>query len=294
MFSLFFYYFCEIIDKLFKHYHTMKKLALFLLAAALVALPSCKNQNKQAAEQPKQELSQQDKYLVEELQANLESLAESAKQLKPMPAAKIVDGSVKLSTQEKLVKPDYLLDPACANDLVTLSQKYRAIGMLYSDRTIAELYEMSITDYKAALSKLVTEVNDPAFQSVDLTKFKNKELPFDQMVSTVYDKEVEAGRLPYFWDLTAAAFVEQLYFATRNIDKFLTMFDDETASNITYNFILVHENVSRLVKYYPEMASLNEILEPLYVINAINKKQLRDQLFELKGSIETVRASLLK
>lgn len=271
----------------------MKKLALFLLATALVALPSCKNQNKQAAEQPEQQLSQQDKYLAEELKANLAALAESAKQLKPMRSAAIVDGTLKLSDQEKLVKPDFLLDPACVNDLVTLSQKYRAIGMLQIDKTIAKLYDMPTADFDAAIAKLLTEMNDTAFQD-GFAKFDNKECTFEQFISDVYDKEVAADRLPYFWEAVVAPMVEQLYAATRNVDKFMVMFDDETASNITYNFILVHENVSRLVKYYPEMASLNEVLEPLYVINAINKDQLRDQLLELKGSIETVRENFLK
>ena len=41
------------------------------------------------------------------------------------------------------------------------------------------------------------------------------------------------------------------------------------------------------------MESLNTILDPLYVINAINVEQLKAQLIELKGEIEVIRTALL-
>ena len=71
------------------------------------------------------------------------------------------------------------------------------------------------------------------------------------------------------------------------------MFDDESASEVTYNFVCVHEGIRSLIEFYPEMESLNTILDPLYVINAINVEQLKAQLIELKGEIEVIRTALL-
>ena len=84
-----------------------------------------------------------------------------------------------------------------------------------------------------------------------------------------------------------------MFILTRNIDKFMPMFTDETASEITYNFVCVHDGLTKTVNATPEMASLNEILEPLYVINAINVEQLRSQLEELKDEVEVARKALL-
>jgi len=90
-----------------------------------------------------------------------------------------------------------------------------------------------------------------------------------------------------------AGTVEQLYIITQNIDKFITCFDDKTASEISYRFILVHECVMSLIPYHPEMQNIHTILEPLEVINATNVAELRDQLLELKGAIATARGQLL-
>lgn len=272
----------------------MKKLAIILLAVAIVALPSCKNQKNQPApakEEP--QLSAQDKYLPEELKANLESLLESGKKLKNLPFARVrEDGSYTLTDAEKKVKPDYLLNPSVADNAVTLTQQYRAFAMLSSDKLVAELYEMPVDKYEAAISKLMAAIADPGLET--LRKDIDAKKSIEEATDDFYETEVMSGRISYFWQGLSAALVEQLYFGTRNIDKFMTIFTDETAADVTYNFVLVHENLTRLLKYYPEMKSLNEVLEPLYVINAINKSQLRDQLFELKGEIEAIRAILLQ
>lgn len=273
----------------------MKKLTVVILALALLMVPSCKNQNnkKPQKEAEKRELSEKEQLLTEELKANLQNLAQSAKQLRNIAfIQKKDDGSFTLTEKDKLVKPDYLVDPAAVDDLVTLSQKYRCWTMLGVDKMVCELYEMPTTDYEAAIAKLIADINDPAIDS-----FAGIDWNVDETVKAELDKFVEAeysaGRAPFMWDAVAASLVEQLYVITRNIDLFMPMFDDQSAADFTYNFVTVHERILDLMEFYPEMENLNEALFPLYVINAVTAEQFKEQLISLKDEIEIVREYLL-
>lgn len=273
----------------------MKKFAVIALALAMVAIPSCKNQNKKAAESSaKKEISQKEQYATEDLKINIENLIASAKQMKPVPfASKEEGGKITLTTKEKMVKPDYLLEFSAANDLVTLSQKYRAIAMYAVDEMIAKLYEMPTSEYTSTEAKLLLDINDSALKAfADADKSTNEAT--QAAIAALVDAEYDANRANFLWETVAASLVEQIYILTQNIDKFLPMFDDQTASDITFNFICVHEGIMSMMEFYPELESLNSAMLPLYVINAINVEQLKNQLTELKGEIEAVRYILLK
>lgn len=273
----------------------MKKLAIILLAAAFVMLPSCKNQKKAVAEDPvAEEVSQKEKYITGELKLNAEALAESVSKLRPAGfVRKVNDTEYALTDKEKMVKPDYLFKPGNVDNFVTLSQKYRALGVLFVDQAIATYYDIPVTEYNAAISKLLAEINDPVLNDYAKAQ-KGKESQAMSAFGSIYDAEVEANRVNYFWECTVGMLVEQIFICTQNIEKFMPMFDDQSASDVTYNFILVHENLRQLVEFYPELQPLNEVLEPLYVINAISVDQLRSQLTELKGEIGVARAFMLK
>lgn len=273
----------------------MKKATVILLAIAMLAIPSCKNANNKKAENEAAEaaaVSEKEQLVTEELKVNLQNLVESTKQMKSLPFIYSVNGTLKLSDKEKMVKPDYLIDPAATNDLVTLSQKYRAVAMLSIDKVIAKLYDMPTDDMEAALARISVDVNDEALKDFSEKVQANKGA--GDAISEFCDKEIEAGRANFFWESTAAGLVEQVYVLTMNMDKFLPMFDDQAAADVTYNFVCVHDGIMKMIEFYPEMESLNAALLPLYVINAINVEQLKAQLIELKGEIEVVRALLLK
>lgn len=273
----------------------MKKITVIILALALVLAPSCKNQKnkKVVKEVEKTEISEKEKNLTEELKANLKNLAESAKQLKTIAfIQKKSDGSFTLTEDEKLVKPDYLVDPTVVDELVTLSQKYRCWTMLGVDKMVCELYDMPVTEYESAIARLIADLNDPAidsFAGIDWNVDETVKAELDKFV----DAEYSAGRAPFMWDAVAASLVEQMYVITRNIDLFMPLFDDQSAADFTYNFVTVHERILDLMEFYPEMENLNDALLPLYVINAITADQLKSQLMELKGEIEIVREFLL-
>ncbi len=273
----------------------MKRITTLLLAAVIIAMPSCKNNNK-ANQQQDDDYSQatSQELTAEALEVDMANLIESAKKIKAVPFIKSQkDGKLVLSDKEKMVKPDYLTAPEAAAELVTLNQKYRAIGILTSDKSIAELYDMPVTGYSENILKLLTDINDPALTefytlpSLDIES--NKEA-----FSIFVDDEAKAGRLNYFWEGVSAGLVEQVFILTRDIDKFMPMFNDDLASDISFNFVCVHDGLTKTVDATPEMAGLNEILEPLYVINAVTVDQLKAQLTELKDTIAAAREKLLK
>lgn len=275
----------------------MKKLTTILLAAAILAMPSCKNNSNNKTQEQAPDYSQAtvDELTSEALKADMASLLESAKKIKSVPFAKSnKDGKLVLTDKEKMVKPDFLLAPEAAASLVTLNQKYRAVGMLTSDKAIAELYEMNnVSAYGENIFKLLTDINDPAlmeFYTLPTYDIESNKEAFELFV----DDEYAAGRINYFWEGVSAGLVEQVFILTRDVDKFMPMFTDELANDITFNFVCVHDGLTKTVNSTPEMASLNEILEPLYVINAATVDQLRSQLLELKDEIEVARAALLQ
>ena len=273
----------------------MKKVAVLFFALAVLALPSCKNQNKQAeADADNKEVSVKETYVTEELKLNLQKLLEDSKEMKNTAFIKKSEGGAfSLSDEEKMVKPDYLLAANAADNLVTLAQKYRILTMLGVDKTVADLYEMPLDEYDAAISKLVVDVNDPAlkaFTDVDVNDAEAVKTAVNAFVAAEY----EACRANFVWEAVAAGLVEQLYVLTQNINKFMPMFDDQAVTDLTFDFICIHEGIMSLQEFYPEMESLNTVLLPLYVINAISVDQFKSQLLELKDDIAAARAALLQ
>lgn len=278
----------------------MKTYHVILVAAALmVVAPSCKNQNKKAKAQEETaaamdetQVSNAEKLLAEDLAINMEKLLESVKQTKGvLPCVKQGTSNVQLTDKEKMVKPDYLFDPAEIDNLQTLVQKYRVFSILAVDKEIARLYDMPVDGYDAAMAKLSADINDPALKAY-IEKVNAGE-PAEELLNEFMTKSYKEGRANLYWEAVSAMLVETVYVASRNINKFIGIFDDQSASDVTYNFICVHEGINSLIQFHPEMESLNEILGPLYVINAINVQQLKDQLIELKGEIAVVRAVLV-
>lgn len=272
----------------------MKKLSFLLVALSIVLFSACGNNQgkKKSAKEATKTVSVQEQYITADLKIKMDSLVASLEQLGMIPIFEDAQqGKIKLTDKEKKVKPNYLLPISKANDLVTLSQKYRAVMMYRVDMAIASLYDMPTEDYKQTLAKLVVDINNPAFTADLNAKAANGDVK--GFITNIYNEQLENGSINFFWDAATAGIIEQIYVLTKNIDKFIVCFDDQSASEITYRFSLVHDGISSLIPYHPEMKSLEAALHPLFLINAINVKQLRDQLMQIKGEIEVVRNSFL-
>ena len=104
----------------------------------------------------------------------------------------------------------------------------------------------------------------------------------------------ENGRINQFWQIAAAGLIEHLYIANQNSEKFLSVFNDEAASNVSYRIILILDAVDRLSTYDPEIKPIAEALAPLKTLNATTLDELKSQLADAKDNIIAARKALVK
>ena len=265
----------------------MKKLSIFAVAIAAMAFTSCGgNKSAQTAEQTDSVKSFEQEQVEAKIKIELDSLASELGKLKKLPVIQEGENGIQLSDKEKQVKPDYLLDPAVAENATTLAEKYRMLSALSVDKTIAKMYEMPIEDYDVAINKLLADINDPSFKEIEdaSTIFETSQKLYDAMNAN--------GRINYFWQLVATSLVEELYVMTQNTEKFISAFDDESASSITFRIVLLTDAVKRLATYDPDLEPVAAAIEPMTKLNAISVDQLKTQLAEAKEKISEARAEL--
>ena len=265
----------------------MKKLSVFAIAIAVIALAACGGKKSAGAVEEADTLKSFEQQQIEaSIKMHFDSIAsEIGKQLPFISEGK--DG-VQLTKEEKQVKPDYLLPASVADEAATLAEKYRILSALNVDKKIASLYEMPVEDYDKAITKLAADIDDPSFKAVEDAS------TLYETSTTLYDAMDKNGRINYFWQLASAALVEQLYVVNQNSDKFLSVLNDEAASNLTFRIVLILDAVKRLKEYDPEIAPVAAALAPLDVLNATSVDELKAQLAEAKDKIEAARKALVK
>ena len=264
----------------------MKKLSIFAVAIAAMAFTACGG-NKSANNTEEVQKSFDQEQIEAKIKMEFDSLAKEIGNLKHLPIVQKGENGIQLTEEEKQVKPDYLLDPAVAENAVTLAEKYRMVSALSVDQNIAAMYDMPTEEYDKAITKLIADINDPSFKEMEANNIFDK-------AQQLYDAMNENGRINYFWQLSAASFVEELYCMTQNTEKFITAFDDEAAANVTYRTTLLIDAIDRLVEYDPEIAPVAEALKPLADLNAMTVNQLKEQLAQMKEDVTKARAALVK
>ncbi len=197
------------------------------------------------------------------------------------------NGKLSLTNDELKAKPTYLLKAEEVSDLSLLSQKYRAFGIYAIDREIADLYNMDVTDLDAAMQKIAVEIGDPAIGAYSKVESNSD-------IKAFYVAEKEAGRVNLFWETVAAAVVENLYVMSQNSEKFLNVFDDKLATDLSYQINLLHISLDELATYDSNIKELDEMLAPLSQVNATSAAQLKEQVGKIKPQIAAIRAELLK
>lgn len=267
----------------------MKKLAIVAVAFAAVVFASCGGNKEQKNNESNDSIVKtfEQEQIEENIKLQLDSLAAGIGKLKQLPIVE-KDGIITLTEQEKQVKPDFLLDPAIAENATTLSEKYRAIAALQVDKQIALLYEMPVDEYDKAITKLAADISDPAFKALE------DEGDIFEASETLYNGMKANGRINYFWQIVASSLIEQLYITTQNSEKFLASFNDEAAENITFRIILLQDAIERLTVYDPEIEPIAKAIEPLETLNAISVSQLKEQLEQVKEDLAVSRNNLLK
>ena len=267
----------------------MKKLSVLAIAFVAIAFAACggqkNNQNEEAADTLK---SFEQEQIEGSIKMHLDSIAAEISTLKQLPFLQEGQDGLQLTKAEKQVKPDYLLSPSVADEATTLAEKYRILSALNVDRQIAVLYEMPVEDYDKAISKLAADIDDPSFKVLE-TPNTLYETP-----AALYDAMNENGRINYYWQLAAAGLIEQFYVASQNIDKFMSVFNDEAADKVTYRIILILDAADQLTKYDPDFAPVAEALNSLKALNAVTVNEMKAQLEEAKEDIIAARKALVK
>lgn len=259
----------------------MKKLSVLAVAFAAMVFVSCGgNKSSQLTEEPKDSVKSFEQQQIEAyIKMNIDSLAAEMGKLKPLPFLDAnVQNTIKLTKEELLVKPDYLLPETVIEEAVTQADKYRLLGALEVDKKIAELYEMPTDGYDKAIIKLMADINDPSFKSL------KEGTSVAKTTQDLYKAMEENGRINYFWQIAAASLVEQLYVISQNSDKLLVAFDDDTAANTTFRLILVCDALKRLKAYDPEIKPVADAMSTLMWLNATTVNELKSQLEHVRSS----------
>lgn len=268
----------------------MKKFTFAIVAFAAMLFASCGNKTQQATDEVDTTKSFEQQQIEASIKMHLDSLAAQvdSKQFASIEES-AKSGNIKLSDEEKKVKPDYLLDAAIANDLATIGQKYAAVAMFNIDSEVAKLYDMDNSAYTNALGKLTADINDPAFKKMEET-----DGDYNAKHQALY-KEMDAeGRINFYWVLTSAATVENLYIMSQNIDKYLEGYTDEQVANITFRLICIIDALEALSVYDPDVVGISEALEPLKNINSTTVAEFKQQLGESKEALAASRDSFIK
>lgn len=266
----------------------MKTTKLILASVmCLLVVASCGQKNKAKTEEAPVEKSRAELQAEAVVMIHLDSLANLVLSKETGSVMAILErGSVDLPASEKQVKPEYLMDPAVTNNLQTVSQKCRAIGILSVDQTLAEMYDMPVLGYKTAIVKLVADTGIP--------KLADKEGKLNDQIKAIYEDMKEAERVVSFWDMMTAAFIEGIYATTQNTERFIGLLTDEDVESTTWKYTLFSVAMEELASINPEYQPISDALKPLDKLNAINVDMFHKQLIELQGEITAAREALLK
>ena len=266
----------------------MKKLSILAAVFTAVVFTACGNKTAQNAESADSTKSFEQSQIEANIKMQIDSIAVEFSKIDQPPFFKTTKEGIQITEEGKLVKPDYLLAASVAEKAVTLAEKYRVMTALSIDKKVAELYEMPTEDYEKAIGKLAAEINDPSFKVME-----NPGAVFET-TSALYQEMEKNGRINYFWQIAAAALVEQLNVISQTQDQFLTPFTDETASNVTYRIILILDAVNRLAQYDPDIEPVAQALAPLDGLNANTVAEMDKQMTDLKDKIDAARKALIK
>ena len=266
----------------------MKKLSILAAVFAAVVFSACGNKTAQNAESADSMKSFEQSQIEANIKMQIDSIAVEFSKIDQPPFFNTTKEGIQITEEGKLVKPDYLLAASVAEEAVTLAEKYRVMTALSIDKKVAELYEMPTEDYDKAIGKLAAEINDPSFKVME-----NPGAVFET-TSALYQEMEKNGRINYFWQIAAAALVEQLNVISQTQDQFLTPFTDETAANVTYRIILILDAVNRLAQYDPDIEPVAEALAPLDALNATTVAEMSEQMTNMKDKILSARKALIK
>lgn len=201
-----------------------------------------------------------------------------------------------LTEKEKMVTPDYLLDPSVASNMLTRLQKINALAILVTEYPVRIAYGMPVDQSKEAIAKLVVDLNHP----IDLDG-ETTGAPIAERTRQLYENCKERGELNYFWQFAFACQSSLLYLISNNTDKFFSNIDETSYRNFDKHIKTCLEALQVYAQYDAEMASIVAFWEsngPKLSdadYQAVTSKDEAKRVFvERKESLGQLRNSLLQ
>lgn len=230
----------------------MKKTFLIIAfsACALVAA-SCGNNKSSKTEQNNtdEEITEAKIELAEDVLATLDSLEQKCVEAGANFEDVIGIITSALTDKQKMVKPDYLMDPARTLDLLSLRQKVNALAILLTERPLREAYEMPLEEIDDAIARLYVEVGSPV--PVNMCKG----LPVSEIVKLAYKICKTNNELCYFWMFDNAVQYNLLYLISFNSDTFFNNITPEQYEAFNTRIHNAGKAAQQLAEYDSEIAS---------------------------------------
>ena len=252
----------------------MKKFLFIALAMVAAMSVSCKNNNKKLQKANAEVVEAAKTVLADDVLATIDEYGQiyldecSNYDIQKFIAAHLTD-------EEKLVKPDYLLDPAQTSGLVTKSQKFAALAILAAEGTIRKAYGMPVEKSVEAHVRLALDINYP-FHNNELKGLKTSD-----KIRRLYEVCKERGELVYFWQLSSAFMTEFLYLMVCNPDLFINNITDEQWSSFKKCYDSFLRTVRILAEYDEEMATIMNIIKET---SSVSSDEEVSEIFATKES----------
>lgn len=276
----------------------MKKLAFVIAACAALAVSCRSNSSTQNTFKGKIDdgiIEDTRAELTQEVQEMLDGIAGSYNDTDNNGLSLVDVITANLTDKQKLVKPDYLLEPERVQELVSYGQKVNALAILASERPVRLAYGMSVTEVDAEIAKLLTDVNHP----VDIETLRSASLP--EMVKKTYEACKEADNLCYYWLFCLNFENSLMYLLSHNVDTFFDGIDDTqyiAFNNRRYNCIKAARKLSEYDSYIASALELYDMnrgdeTDEAEFVALKNKEAGRRRLIEKAPAIQAAREQSL-
>jgi len=230
----------------------MKKSYIFIALAMVSALSivSCKCSSKKSQEPTQEEIQAQKQALADSVLKKIDAFADVFFQASEN---RFHFRRFELTEQEKLVKPDYLLDPLEADKFVTKSQKVSALAIYIIDMGVREIYDMPTEKAREVIAKFVADLNYP----YDIDQ-RDADIPRSERIKQEYNKCKENGDLAFFWQFQNVVIGEVSYILSQNPELFFSKITEEQLQQFVKWVNEKNKAMRELAKYDADMANVLE------------------------------------
>ena len=219
----------------------MKKYYLFIALAMVAAVSvSCKSNKKAESNEANEEVVEAAKtVLADDVLAKIDDFSQTFVGENGKTRFSGIFSSA-LTEEEKLIKPDYLLNPSEVDNFVTKTQKVNALAILTADRVLMKVYEMPIEEANEAIARLGAEAGFP---------IPDHNLTVSEKIADEYEKCKESGDLALFWQFQFVKMTEFVYLISQNPDIFFRNISEDQLFSFNNQFLTTREAVKTLAEY---------------------------------------------